>query len=439
MPSESPLQTRLGTDLGNGTQPNARRLVFRLTAITALLARLGLRFADPAIEAKYRASFADYAIHRTRIAMGLAVVTNAVFGIWDLTSASGGLMSTRFRYMVAFPAFGVLFALSFHRSMKKWWQEYSILFCLVATICMYQSILFFDMETEFNIARGNGTLNFELAVIFGALFPIGFLYMILGQAMFQIAHAILLYNHAPPSFYLTSYFSFLLNSASTVVCLVAYWRETVSRRQFAQSLARGGLGQVGAGASAYGGDGYLEGAGAPVAAAMPQDSPRITMSYRRGDSGIITGRIFDRLANHYGKGAVFRDIDNIPAGVDFREHIDETLDQTDVVLAIVGPRWVGSHSGRDRISEPSDPVRVEVETALQKKKPLIPVLVLNAHMPTVEHLPSSLHAFAYRNAVTLDAEQDFDVHMGRLIRAIDRIAKKAAADSRDETARTAGR
>src|SRR5215469_17185846 len=115
---------------------------------------------------------------------------------------------------------------------------------------------------------------------------------------------------------------------------------------------------------------------------------------------------------------------NIPPGVDFREHIDETLDQSDVVLAIVGPRWVGSHSGRDRLSEPSDPVRVEVETALQKRKPLIPVLVLNAHMPTVEHLPSSLHDFAYRNAVTIDAERDFDVHMARLIRSIDRIAKK---------------
>lgn len=439
MPTESSLQTRPGTKLGNGMPPNAGRLGFGLKAVVALLARLGLRFEDPALEDKYKASFAEYAVHRTRIAMGLAVVTNAVFGIWDLTSASGGLMSTRFRYMVAFPAFGILFAVSFHRSMKKWWQEYSILFCLVATICMYQSILFFDMETEFNIARGNGTLNFELAVIFGALFPIGFLYMLMGQAIFQIAHAILLYNHAPPNFYLTSYFSFLLSSASTVVCLVAYWRETVSRRQFAQSVTRGGSEQAGAGISAYGGDGYLEDVDEPVVKAMPQDSPRITMSYRRGDSGIITGRIFDRLANHYGKDAVFRDIDNIPAGVDFREHIDQTLDQSDVVLAIVGPRWVGSHSGRDRLSEPSDPVRVEVETALQKRKPLIPVLVLNAHMPTIEHLPSSLHDFAYRNAVTIDAEQDFDVHIARLIRAIDRIAKKTAADTPGETARTASR
>src|SRR5262249_47973464 len=194
-----------------------------------------------------------------------------------------------------------------------------------------------------------------------------------------------------------------------------------------------GQGEWASSGISYVGDGFLEGSGEPVAKTIPQNSPRITISYRRGDSGIITGRIFDRLANHYGKNAVFRDIDNIPAGVDFREGIDENLDQSAVVLAIVGPRWIGSYSGRDRISEPSDPVRVEVETALQKRKPLVPVLVMNAHMPTVEQLPSSLHDFAYRNAVTIDSERDFDVHMARLIRSIDRIANKTATDSRGDS------
>ena len=125
MPTESPLQSRLGTNLRNGTRRSARRLDFGLKATALLLTRLGLRFEDPALEDKYKASLAQYAVYRTRIAMGLAVVTNAVFGIWDLTSASGGLMSTRFRFMVALPAFGILFAISFHRSMKRWWQEYS--------------------------------------------------------------------------------------------------------------------------------------------------------------------------------------------------------------------------------------------------------------------------------------------------------------------------
>src|SRR6202008_2663190 len=53
--------------------------------------------------------------------------------------------------------------------------------------------------------------------------------------------------------------------------------------------------------------------------------PHITISYRRDDSGVITGRIFDRLVTHYGRDAVFRDIDSIPPGADFREHINHVL------------------------------------------------------------------------------------------------------------------
>ena len=69
--------------------------------------------------------------------------------------------------------------------------------------------------------------------------------------------------------------------------------------------------------------------------------PRITISYRRDDSLDITGRIFDRLTAHFGRDFIFRDIDNIPAGVDFRRHIDIVLDGSDVIIAIVGPRWIG--------------------------------------------------------------------------------------------------
>jgi len=53
--------------------------------------------------------------------------------------------------------------------------------------------------------------------------------------------------------------------------------------------------------------------------------PHIKIFYRREDSGVITGRIFDRLVARYGRDAIFRDIDNIPIGVDFRGHVDQVL------------------------------------------------------------------------------------------------------------------
>ena len=38
--------------------------------------------------------------------------------------------------------------------------------------------------------------------------------------------------------------------------------------------------------------------------------PIIVISYRRADTGLIAGRIFDRLEKHFGKNSVFMDIEN---------------------------------------------------------------------------------------------------------------------------------
>ena len=159
---------------------------------------------------------------------------------------------------------------------------------------------------------------------------------------------------------------------------------------------------------------------------------RIIISYRRDDSLDITGRIFDRLTGHFGREAIFRDIDNIPPGADFRRHIDRVLDESDIVLAIVGPRWIGPGDQQLRLASPADPVRLEIETALRKKKPLIPVLVSHAVMPDPDALPDSLHDFAYRNAVQIDSGQDFDVHVGRLIRGMERILRLGEKPEADE-------
>ena len=155
---------------------------------------------------------------------------------------------------------------------------------------------------------------------------------------------------------------------------------------------------------------------------------RITISYRRDDSLDITGRIFDRLAAHFGREAVFRDIDNIPPGANFRRYVDQVLDESDIVLAIVGPQWIGPRGGQNRIANAADPVRLEIETALRKEKPLIPVLVSHALMPQPDQLPESIAEFAFHNALLVDGGQDFDMHIARLIRAMERIAERAAAN-----------
>jgi len=155
---------------------------------------------------------------------------------------------------------------------------------------------------------------------------------------------------------------------------------------------------------------------------------KIIISYRRADSAAISGRIFDRLASHYGDEAVFMDIDKIPFGTDFREHIRKVLLEGDILLAVIGPSWLGKNAdGASRIKDEADPVRVEVETALRQKTRVIPVLVDGAAMPSTADLPEALRDLAYLNAAPLDVGRDFRTHMDRLIRSIDEVLGPARA------------
>jgi hypothetical protein len=137
----------------------------------------------------------------------------------------------------------------------------------------------------------------------------------------------------------------------------------------------------------------------------------------------MAGRIFDRLSAYYGDGCVFMDIDNIPFGIDFRSHIREVLLRTDVLIAVIGTNWLGRNDvGAPRMQEEKDPVRVEIETALEGKISIIPVLIDGAKMPESTELPATFGNFAYLNALEISSGRDFRTHMDRLIGAIDRMA-----------------
>jgi hypothetical protein len=148
--------------------------------------------------------------------------------------------------------------------------------------------------------------------------------------------------------------------------------------------------------------------------------PKLLISYRRSDTDAMAGRIRDNLAAYYGPHSVFIDVDNIPFGKDFREHIREAFGDHDLMIAVIGNKWFGARKGgRTRIQEETDPVRVEVEMALQRKMPIVPVLVGGARMPKAEELPDSMKEFSFRNAAEVDSGRDFRQHMDRLIHSID--------------------
>ena len=152
---------------------------------------------------------------------------------------------------------------------------------------------------------------------------------------------------------------------------------------------------------------------------------KIFISYRRDDSSYIAGMINDRLGKHFGPNSVFLDIDSIPLGLDFRKHISDSVGQCNVLLALIGDSWINATNdqGSRRLDDPTDFVRLEVESALKRDIPVIPVLVGKARMPSATELPSSLQELAFRNAAEVRAGLDLQEHLTRLVRGIDLLSK----------------
>jgi len=156
-------------------------------------------------------------------------------------------------------------------------------------------------------------------------------------------------------------------------------------------------------------------------------SNSIFLSYRRSDSHDITGRIYDRLAEHFGRDVVFKDVDSIPFGDDFRTHLNQGVGRCLVLVAVIGPTWldVSEADGQRRVDNPNDWVRVELETALGREIPVIPLLVGGARLPRADELPETLKELPNRGAAQARPDPDFHPDLDRLIRRLEEIVELA--------------
>lgn len=143
----------------------------------------------------------------------------------------------------------------------------------------------------------------------------------------------------------------------------------------------------------------------------------VFISYRRADSGYVTDRIYEYLVAECDQEAVFRDIESIPLGKSFRQQISDALSHCNVLLAIIGPQWltITDESGCRRLDNPEDLVRIEIETALTRGIPVIPVLIEGVNVPKSSVVPKGLSFLSDQQAFVLRRGLDFDRDMERLI------------------------
>jgi hypothetical protein len=163
---------------------------------------------------------------------------------------------------------------------------------------------------------------------------------------------------------------------------------------------------------------------------------RIFISYRREDASDAAGRLYDRLEAEFAD-SVFMDVDNIPPGADFVEAIDRAVGDCDVLIAVIGKKWLSARDAarrQRRLDIPEDFVRLELEAALRRPNILIAPFVLEgAQMPRSDQLPESLRPLVRRNAVFV-THTNWASDVASLIRALKREAERLA---REETEREA--
>lgn len=151
---------------------------------------------------------------------------------------------------------------------------------------------------------------------------------------------------------------------------------------------------------------------------MKQGSNRVFISYRRDDAAGYAGRLEEALERRLGRGSVFRDVLDIPPGEDFITAIRTRLEGAQAMVVLIGPRWAGSEaSGKRRIDDEGDFVRLEVAVALEGGVRVVPVLLPGAQMPAEADLPEPLKPLARRNAMGL-SDVNWDADIARLTHAL---------------------
>jgi hypothetical protein len=168
--------------------------------------------------------------------------------------------------------------------------------------------------------------------------------------------------------------------------------------------------------------------------------PRIFLSYRRrGEASGFAGRLADRLVKHFGADQIFRDVEDIASGVDFVDAINEGVEACEALLVVIGPDWltVQDASGRRRLDDPRDFVRLEVASALRRSVRVIPVLVCGAQIPAESELPADIAALSRRQTHELsDKRWDYDVD--ELVKTLESIGIPKASGARGDGAKGPG-
>jgi hypothetical protein len=145
----------------------------------------------------------------------------------------------------------------------------------------------------------------------------------------------------------------------------------------------------------------------------------VFISYRREDSEHFAARLRDGLAHRFGPAEVFLDVEDIAAAADWKGRLRAELEAAALVVVVMGPQWLDSFAKR---VPAEDQVLWEIQTALELKLTVLPLLISRANLPAEQDLPEPIRALPVFNALTLHSTHhaDFDKVLGEVILAAEK-------------------
>ena len=147
---------------------------------------------------------------------------------------------------------------------------------------------------------------------------------------------------------------------------------------------------------------------------------KVFISYRRDDSKYQARGVYAAFQQVLPREDLFMDIDSIPPGADFVNVLEGWVDQCDILLALIGSGWASANdpkTGRRRLENPNDFVRIELREALARNIPVVPVLLDGAPMPNLDDLPDDIKTLVRRQAEFVEY-RTFDADINRLIKKL---------------------
>lgn len=154
----------------------------------------------------------------------------------------------------------------------------------------------------------------------------------------------------------------------------------------------------------------------------------IYLSYRKTDNPLLTQRIYDALAHHFGENSIVKDMFHArdilkSSPTNSLAEMQWAINRSDVMLVIIGRHWLADAQGKPYLADVNDPVLQELGFAFTRPDlPIIPVLIDNAQAPTEAQLGPALRMLAFKNHAVVRDGSDFERDMMHLIEQINKVA-----------------